>query len=111
MENKDELIKNLKDKIDELTTDPLRRGYFALRHITNQQIEFLEGFNLKTEIVSNPKEDKQYDRAKAIWEGLKEMLLNIKTLKTELKIGDNEEKEFEAKTKVNPLEKAAGVNY
>jgi len=47
-------------------------------------------FRLKEEITKSPKDDKYYDRVKAVGEDLKEMILGLKNLKSELKIGDNE---------------------
>lgn len=87
-------IRVLEQKLTELekiTKDPSRRGYYALNKIMYQQIEFLENFNLKEQIGADPKQDKIYDRAKGIWEGLKLMILDCRALKSELKIPFEEE--------------------
>lgn len=85
-----ELIKELQDKIAAYEKDPTKRGYFSLVRIVNQQIDILNEFNVKHEVGLNPKEDKKYDRVKAIWEGLKEMIIDLKNLRIELKIGEQE---------------------
>lgn len=67
------------------------RGYIAYKKYVHQQIEVLADFKLKDEITKNPKDDKFYDRVKAIGEGLAEMILGLKNLKTELKISKDED--------------------
>jgi hypothetical protein len=74
-----------------LTKDPFKRGYFSLARIVNQQIDILNQVDLKKEIGSNPKEDKQYDRIAGLWVGLKPMLINLKELKSEMKISPKDE--------------------
>lgn len=85
-----QLEKLLSEK-EKIIKDPAKRGYYALNKILYQQIEFLEDFNLKDQIGADPKQDKIYDRAKGIWEGLKTMILDCRTLKGELKIPFEEE--------------------
>lgn len=85
-----ERIKELEDKISCYEKDPIKRGYFSLARIVNQQVDILNSFNLSTEISQNPKEDKKYDRVKSIWEGLKEMIVDLKNLRIELKVGEQE---------------------
>lgn len=88
---------------EKIIKDPARRGYYALNKILYQQIKFLEDFDLKEQIGANPKEDKIYDRAKGIWEGLKTMILDCRTLKGELKIPtDEEEKEIKKIYRITP---------
>ena len=87
-------IKVLEQQLTEkesIIKDPSKRGYYALNKILYQQIAYLENFDLKTEIDGDPKKDKVYDRAKGIWEGLKTMILDCRSLKQELKIPSNEE--------------------
>jgi hypothetical protein len=71
--------------------DPIKRGYFSLARIVNQQVDYLNSFNLKTEIGSNPKEDKTYDRASSLWEKLPKMISDLNALKIELKISQSDE--------------------
>ena len=97
-----ELQRQLVEK-DKIIKDPAKRGYYALNKILYQQIEFLEDFNLKDQIGADPKQDKIYDRAKGIWEGLKTMILDCRTLKGELKIpNDEEEKEIKKIYRLTP---------
>lgn len=80
---------------ERITKDPSKRGYYALNKILYQQIDYLESFNLKKEIESNPKDDKIYERCKGLWEGLKTMIMDCRALKQELKIPlDEEDKEI-----------------
>jgi len=92
-------IKVLEQKLAEkekIIKDPSKRGYYALCKVLNQQIEYLEEFDLKNEIGQNPKDDKVYDRVKGIWEGMKTMIMDCRHLKQELKV-TNEEEEREVK--------------
>lgn len=86
-----------------IVKDPSKRGYYALNKILYQQIEYLENFNLKTQIEADPKQDKIYERVTKIWEGLKTMILDCRTLKSELKIpNDEEEKEIKKIYRLTP---------
>lgn len=88
---------------EKIIKDPSKRGYYALCKIAYQQIEYLEDFNLQKEIGGNPKEDKVYDRVKGIWEGLKNMIMDCRSLKQELKITpDDDEKESKKISRTTP---------
>lgn len=106
-------IMKLKEQIverDKIIKDPSKRGYYALNKILYQQIEYLENFNLKTQIEADPKQDKIYDRAKGLWEGLKTMILDCRALKSELKIPfDEEEKEIKKIYRMTPESVADAV--
>lgn len=94
MSDLEKQIKVLEQKLAEkekIIKDPSRRGYYALNKILYQQIAYLESFDLKKEIESDPKQDKIYERCKGLWEGLKTMILDCRTLKLELKIPFDEE--------------------
>lgn len=97
MENIEELISKIKRleqqlaEKEQIIKDPAKRGYYAYNKILYQQIEYLEKFNLKTQIEGNPKEDKIWERAAKIWEGLKTMILDGRILKQELKISAEED--------------------
>lgn len=86
----EEKIKELEEKVLYYESDHTKRGYFSLSRIVGQQINLLNSFNLREEIIKNPKDDKYYDRVKTIWEGLKTMILDLKELKVQLKIGDEQ---------------------
>ena len=96
----------LEKKITEyesIVKEPAKRGYYALNRILYQQIEYLENFNLKSQIEADPKQDKIYERVTKIWEGLKTMILDCRTLKAELKIpNDEEEKEIRKIYRLTP---------
>lgn len=99
-------LKTLEQRISEyekIIKDPAKRGYYALNKILYQQIQYLEDFNLKEQIGADPKQDKIYDRAKGIWEGLKTMILDCRALKSELKIpNDEEEREIKKIYRLTP---------
>ena len=83
----------LAHKLSLYEKDAVFRGYYALNKIVNQQVDILNDFNIKMEIGQNPKEDKQYDRVKAIWENLKTMIIDLNALKLELRITGSQEKD------------------
>jgi len=97
------LEQQLADK-ERIIKDPSKRGYFALVKTLNQQIEYLEDFSLKIEIGVDPKGDKTYDRAEAMWKGLKNMILDCRLLKQELNVtSSEEEKELrKLQTRITP---------
>jgi hypothetical protein len=73
--------------------DATFRGYYVQNKIANQQIDILENFDLEGEIKKNPKDDKYFDRAKGLWEGMPDMIAGLNKLKTELKITGNEDRD------------------
>lgn len=96
-------LENKLGETERVIKDPAKRGYYALNKILYQQILFLEEFDLTKQVKENPKEDKVYERAKGIWEGLKSMILDCRALKTELKIpNDEEEKEIKKIYRLTP---------
>ena len=68
-----------------------KEGYYALKGYLKQQIDIVKNFKISEEITKNPKDDKYYDRVKALGEGLKSMITDLNTLKIELKINPKEE--------------------
>lgn len=74
-------------------------GYYAFKLWVRQQVDIVKEFKLDEEIKKNPKDDKFYDRVKALGEGLKSSITDLKTLRTELRITYKEEKEEEGKRK------------
>lgn len=73
--------------------DATYRGYYVQNKIVNQQIDILEEFKLEEEIKKTAKDDKYYDRAKSLWEGMPDTISGLNQLKKELKITGNEEKD------------------
>lgn len=103
LEKKIKVLEQQLSEKEKIIKDPSKRGYYALCKILYQQIEYLENFDLKKEIGANPKEDKVYDRVKGIWEGLKTMIIDSRTLKQELKISaEEEEKEMKRIYRTTP---------
>jgi hypothetical protein len=109
MPNEKELEKKIKvleqqlSEKEKIIKDPSKRGYFALCRILYQQIEYLDGFTLKDQIGIDPKLDKVFDRAKALWEGLTKMIIDCRALKQELNISlQEEEKEMKKLNRITP---------
>ncbi|MGL4501335.1 MAG: hypothetical protein ACRCU2_19850 [Planktothrix sp.] len=87
-----------------------REGYFALKFWVRQQVDIVKEFKLKDEITKNPKDDKFYDRVKALGEGLKESITDLKILRTELRITQKEDEQGELKFKrTTPESVAEGI--
>lgn len=103
LNKKIDILEKKNKELNDVIKDPSKRGYYALNKILYQQIEYLENFNIKEQIGADPKQDKIYDRAKGIWEGLKTMILDCRALKSELKIpNDEEEKEIKKIYRLTP---------
>ena len=69
------------------------RGYYALNRIVNLQVDYVNSFDIQKNIGKDPKEDKTYDRAKGIWEGLEPMIMSLAKLKETLKLTGDEQKD------------------
>lgn len=103
LEKKIKVLEQQLSEKEKIIKDPSKRGYFALCKILYQQIEYLENFDLKKQIGENPKDDKVYDRTKGIWEGLKAMIVDCRTLKQELGVSsEEEEKESKKISRITP---------
>lgn len=99
----------LEKKLALYEKDATYRGFYALNRIVNQQVDYLNGFNLKEQISKSPKDDKEFDRANSIWKELKGLINNLNDLKSELRINDEEEKERFLKNKITTPESIANV--
>lgn len=63
------------------------KGYMVLVEMLKQQNEYLDSIQIKSLIVSEEKSKlNEYERAKALWEGLPKMIQSVNTLKFELNI-------------------------
>lgn len=103
LEKKIKVLEQQLSEKEKIIKDPSKRGYYALSRMTHLQIEYLENFDLKKQLESNPKDDKVYERAKGLWEGLKSMILDCRALKQELGITpDEEEKEMKKILRLTP---------
>lgn len=70
------------------------RGFYAYNRIINAQVDILESFDLEKEIKAKvEKDDKFYDRVETIIEKLPLHLSKVNTLKSELGITGNEDKD------------------
>lgn len=70
--------------------DPAKDGYLVLVKILKQQNEYLKNVSIKTMIIAEDKKA-EYERAKALWEKLPNIIQAVGDLKIQLKM-DGEEK-------------------
>lgn len=75
------------------TDDATIRGYYVQNKILNKQVNILDEFKFSEEIKKTSKDDKYYDRAKALWEGMPDMIAGLNKLKIELKITGEKDKD------------------
>lgn len=76
------------------SSDPAKEGYFVLVDILGQQIEYLKTFKIKDKILATDKDKAgEYKNAKDLWEGLRNMIQSVNSLKTELKIEGEKQQE------------------
>ena len=85
----------LEQKLATYEKDTSKSGYFAVKRIINLQIAYLQNFSIKDKIGGKPSEDGTYIRSKDMWESLPDMITKLDALKKTLRIGAEEEKEFE----------------
>lgn len=70
-------------------SDPAKKGYLVLVKLLNQHNEYLDNISVKTMIAGDDKKP-EYDRAKALWEKLPDMIREVSSLRAELKMdGEN----------------------
>lgn len=93
-------IEVLNQKISVYEDEDLEKeGYYALKFWVRQQVNIVKDFKLDDEIKKNPKDDKFYDRVKALGEGLKGSITDLKILRSELRISQKEDFEDNLKRK------------
>lgn len=66
--------------------DIATRAYIAIVKVLEQQVEYLQGFNISESISKAAKNDPIYARAIEMWEEMPDMVLKMKKLKDELGI-------------------------
>jgi hypothetical protein len=115
MEEKELLskISVLEQRLSLFEKDPAKRGYFALCRIVNQQVDFLNQFNIKTKIAESAKEDATYGRTKDMWENLPKMISALSDLKGQLKIkgeDDDEDRPIHQRTTPESIADVLGDN-
>ena len=82
-----ESVEELRKKLSLFENDASKRGFYTLNRIVNQQIEFLNTFNITSKISSSEKEDAtMYKNAKELWENLPKMISSLNQLRDEMKI-------------------------
>jgi hypothetical protein len=88
-----ERVQELEKQLEFFQKDSTLRGFYALNRIVNVQIDYLNEFNLKSTIGTNSKEDKEYDRAEKIWNGLDKLILSLDNLKKTLNVSGDEKRD------------------
>mgnify|MGYP007031198104 CR=1 FL=1 len=69
------------------------RAYYVGQKMLNQQVDYLDKFELQKEIGVNPKEDKIYDRAMDLFEKLTGNASKLNNLRIELSLSGDEKKD------------------
>jgi hypothetical protein len=98
-------IKRLQSENERLTKrlemyerDAVYGGYYTLNRITNEHIEVLQEFDWKSALKSQEKEDKTFERATKMADGLEGKIMSLQKIKEVLKIiGDDEAKDVAKK--------------
>lgn len=104
-------IDDLKKKLEFYEKDPEKRGYFALVRIVNQQIDYLNDFNIKGNVGGKASEDATFSRTKDMWENLPKMISSLNDLKIQLRIKkDDEEKQSNYRTTPESIADVLGDN-
>lgn len=85
-------VKALEQKISIYENELDKRGFFVLKNLVNQQVEYLAGFKIKDKIGGKASEDATYARTKDLWEGLPKMISDLNSLRRELRITSTDEK-------------------
>ena len=84
-------IEVLEQKLRGYEEDAQMRAYYALKRIVNAQVDYINAFEINTHIGADPKTDKVYERAEKIWSGIKDLVVDLNSLKVEVKATDDEE--------------------
>lgn len=87
----------LKNKLSLFENDAVFKGYYALNRIVNAQADYLNRFDFGKEIAITTKDDKTYERANKVWDGLEGLLTSLNKLKVELGATGDEEKDTKKK--------------
>jgi len=96
METIEELSKKIKEYEKRMGIgkfDPAKEGYMVLVKILQQQNKYLDSIEIKNMIVveDKTKAASEYERAKALWEKLPNMIQSVSDLRVALKM-DGEER-------------------
>jgi hypothetical protein len=66
--------------------DPVKNAFLVYVKMLNQQIEFLNDFNIKTHIGDSDKESPKYKRAMDMIDALPKMITSVSDLRSTLKL-------------------------
>lgn len=97
-----ETIEQLRKKLEQFEKDPEKRAYFALVRIVNMQVDYLNDFNIKSNIGGKASEDATFARTQGIWENLPKMISSLNDLKTVLKIKRSDEESEQRNQRTSP---------
>jgi cell division septum initiation protein DivIVA len=84
----------LQKKVEHYESPSPVRAYYVAQKMLNQQVDWLDSFDLKTQIGGNPKEDKIYDRSMDIYEKLTGNATKVNNLYIELNLSGDKEKDI-----------------
>ncbi len=88
-------IQELQAKLSLFENDAAKRGFYTINRIVNQQVEYLNGFNIKSKIGAEDKSEMaEYKNAKDLWENLPKMITSLNQLRLEMNIDGNEESDI-----------------
>ncbi len=87
------LYEEQRKKLDYYEKDPEKKAYFSLVRIVNQQVDYLNDFDIKTNIGGKASEDATFARTQGIWEKLPTMVTSLNDLRSVLKIKKSDEVE------------------
>lgn len=102
-------IDDLKKELAFYKNDPEKRGYFAIIRIVNQQVDYLNDFNIKNHVGGKASEDATFSRTKDMWENLPKMISALNDLKVTLRISKKDEDEEKSISKNTTPESIANV--
>lgn len=97
-----ESIEDLRKELEYYKKDPEKKAYFALIRIVNQQVDYLNGFNIKEKIGGKASEDATFVRTQGIWENLPKMISSINDLKAVLRISKQDEESENKQHRTSP---------
>jgi hypothetical protein len=89
---------SLRKRLEMFERDAQFSGYYTLNRITNEHIEVLNEFDWKAALKSLDKDDKTFERATKMADGLEGKIMSLQKIKEVLKIiGDDEAKDVAKK--------------
>ena len=83
----------IQNRLNLLEAPSPSRAYYVGQKMLNQQVNFLDKFDLESEIKVNPKDDKVYDRSIDLFEKLTLNASKLNALRIELNLSGDEKKD------------------